>query len=120
MKNLLNLEELAQFVFAYLLTLHLGHDWWLFWALILVPDIGMIGYLVSTKVGAFSYNLFHHKGVALAVAAIGFYTLNDWVLFAGLLLYGHSAMDRIFGYGLKFSDDFKHTHLGMIGQNAKS
>lgn len=25
-------------------------------------------------------------------------------------------MDRIFGYGLKYSDDFKHTHLGMIGK----
>ncbi|WP_206365138.1 DUF4260 family protein [Sphingobacterium corticibacterium] len=23
-------------------------------------------------------------------------------------------MDRIFGYGLKYLDDFKHTHLGWI------
>jgi hypothetical protein len=25
-------------------------------------------------------------------------------------------MDRIFGYGLKYSDSFYHTHLGMIGK----
>jgi hypothetical protein len=33
----------------------------------------------------------------------------------GVILFGHSAMDRIFGYGLKFDDDFKNTHLGRIG-----
>jgi|GEM_PF-4046304 len=25
-------------------------------------------------------------------------------------------MDRIFGYGLKFGDNFRHTHLGGIGK----
>ena len=25
-------------------------------------------------------------------------------------------MDRIFGYGLKFGDNFHHTHLGWIGK----
>lgn len=32
------------------------------------------------------------------------------------ILFGHSAMDRIFGYGLKFNDNFKNTHLGWIGK----
>lgn len=76
----------------------------------------MLGYVVNTKIGAISYNLFHHKGVALAVAAIGFYTLSDWTLFAGIILFGHSAMDRFMGYGLKYPDNFKHTHLGYIGK----
>jgi hypothetical protein len=25
-------------------------------------------------------------------------------------------MDRMLGYGLKFSDGFQHTHLGWIGK----
>ena len=32
----------------------------------------------------------------------------------GIILFGHASMDRIFGYGLKFSDNFKHTHLGNL------
>ncbi len=28
-------------------------------------------------------------------------------------------MDRIFGYGLKFGDNFHHTHLGWIGGKNK-
>lgn len=78
----------------------------------------MLGYLVNTKVGAFVYNLFHHKGIALIVAAIGFYTISDYVLFAGIILFSHSAMDRFMGYGLKYPDSFQHTHLGRIGKQA--
>lgn len=29
---------------------------------------------------------------------------------------GHSAMDRLFGYGLKYNKGFKYTHLGEIGR----
>ena len=38
---------------------------------------------------------------------------------AGLIIYGHSCMDRMLGYGLKFGDHFKHTHLGWIGGKMK-
>jgi hypothetical protein len=31
-------------------------------------------------------------------------------------LLGHSSFDRVLGYGLKYDDDFKHTHLGWIGK----
>lgn len=119
MKLLINLEELAQLTATYLGTLWIGFDWWVFFALLLLPDVSMIGYAVNTKVGAFTYNLFHHKGMGAAIAIAGFLTGTNWLLLAGLVLYGHSAMDRIFGYGLKYDDDFKHTHLGWIGQKAK-
>jgi hypothetical protein len=36
---------------------------------------------------------------------------------AGLILFGHSSMDRVMGYGLKYPDAFQHTHLGMIGKS---
>ncbi|TAG51385.1 MAG: DUF4260 family protein, partial [Runella slithyformis] len=32
----------------------------------------------------------------------------------GIILFAHSAMDRIAGYGLKYEDAFKHTHLGWL------
>ncbi|MBC8508108.1 MAG: DUF4260 family protein [Anaerolineales bacterium] len=38
----------------------------------------------------------------------------------GVIMLGHSSLDRVIGYGLKYPDSFQHTHLGMIGKNAKS
>jgi hypothetical protein len=35
---------------------------------------------------------------------------------AGLVMLGHSSLDRALGYGLKYPDAFQHTHLGTIGR----
>lgn len=114
MKNLLMLEEIGQFCLAIFLFNRLDYSWWLFPACLLLPDLSMIGYLISPKIGALLYNFFHHKLTAILVFIIG-YNLNIPIIeFIGIILFAHSAMDRIFGYGLKFSDDFKHTHLGWM------
>jgi hypothetical protein len=34
----------------------------------------------------------------------------------GLLWLAHIGMDRAFGFGLKYPDSFRHTHLGVIGR----
>lgn len=44
---------------------------------------------------------------------LGLYLEIPIVEFTGIILLMHSAMERIFGYGLKFEDDFKHTHLNL-------
>lgn len=118
MKALLHLENLAKVLAAYWFSLHLGYSWWVFLAWFLAPDVSMIGYLVNPRIGAWLYNLAHHQAVALAVLFAGILASSAEWQFAGALLFGHSAFDRIFGYGLKFSDDFKHTHLGWIGKRA--
>lgn len=82
--------------------------------LILAPDIGMLGYIAGPRTGAFTYNLFHHKAVAVIILCLGWYFSNDWTLLSGIILFGHSSMDRIFGYGLKYPDSFHHTHLGWL------
>jgi hypothetical protein len=64
---------------------------------------------------AYSYNLFHHNGIAVAVGLAEFFTGSTVIFLAGVVLFGHSSMDCIFGYGLKFEDEFKNTHLGRIG-----
>ena len=38
---------------------HSGYSWWLFAALILVPDVSMLRYLINPSIGAASYNLVH-------------------------------------------------------------
>ncbi len=117
MKLLLKLEEGLMLALAFYLNTLLSYPAWLYWALFLTPDIGMIGYILNTRVGALTYNVFHHKGIALAFYLTGIYLTAEPLQFIGLLLFGHSSFDRALGYGLKFHDNFKHTHLGWIGLN---
>lgn len=82
--------------------------------LILLPDIGMLGYLVNTKTGALTYNVFHHKGLAILMLLIGIYLEIEVMQLIGIILFSHGALDRIFGYGLKYADNFKNTHSGHL------
>jgi hypothetical protein len=116
MKNLLRLEEAGMFLLSVCLLgqLHYAWWWWLVW--ILAPDLSMIGYLGGPRVGAISYNIVHHKGIAIVIYLSGLYTYNQGLQFAGLILFGHSSMDRGMGYGLKYFSGFGDTHLGKIGK----
>jgi hypothetical protein len=121
MKNVIRAEEAAILAFAVFLNqTTLPFAWWWYWALFLAPDISMVGYLLNTRVGAVIYNIVHHKGTAVLCYMLGLLLVSPIWQFTGLLLLGHSAFDRIFGYGLKFPDHFKHTHLGWIGDASKS
>tara|TARA_R110000850_G_scaffold190308_4_gene316229 strand:- start:5910 stop:6293 length:384 start_codon:yes stop_codon:yes gene_type:complete len=115
MKITLKLEELALFLLGIFMFSQLPFAWWWFLVLILTPDIGMIGYAFGNKTGAFTYNLFHHRGIAITCYLIGFYTQSEITQLIGIILFSHAAMDRIFGYGLKYEKGFKFTHLGEIG-----
>ena len=116
MKNLIKLEEIGVLAISiFLLTkLNIHLSWWLYLILFLSPDIGIIGYTINPKLGAYTYNFFHHKGIAIAVLIVGLAQSNDYLLLAGLLLLAHSSFDRVLGYGLKYTDNFKHTNVGYL------
>ena len=116
MKNILKLEEAAMFgLCVYALSFfHVG--WWVYLLILLGPDISMVGYLLNNRIGAVSYNLFHHKGIAIALFAAGLILKDQGLQITGIILFGHSSMDRMFGYGLKLNEGFKYTHLGIIGK----
>ena len=116
MKTIIRLEELAMLGVCIFALSHYEGAWWWYLLLVLGPDISMTGYLAGNKTGASVYNLFHHKGVAVLVFFIGLILRVEWILLTGIVLFGHSSMDRFFGYGLKTSEGFKYTHLGMIGR----
>lgn len=118
MSSLIKLEELGQFLLSIFLFSKLSYSWWVFPALILLPDFSMIGYAISTLWGARLYNLFHHKFLGIALIIAGYFLSIETLSLSGIILFGHAAMDRIFGYGLKYNDDFKHTHLGWIGKKS--
>ena len=114
MKNIIKLEEAAMFGLSIYVLSSLSAAWWWYLILIFGPDISMFGYLGGNKVGAACYNLFHHKGVAVAVLISGLLLPQILLQIIGIVLFGHSSMDRLFGYGLKAEEGFKYTHLGKI------
>lgn len=116
MKTLLKAEELLLFIFCIYLFSLTDYSWWLFPALLLLPDLSMIAYLLNPKIGAICYNLAHHKGIAIGFLVLGWHYALSAIALTGIILLAHSAMDRVFGYGLKYTDSFQHTHLGMLNR----
>lgn len=116
MKTIIKLEEIALFVLGIYGFSLLTYPWWLFLAVFLIPDIGMLGYLINPKIGAMLYNVFHHKGIAVLIYGIGIFTTNEVLKLSGIILFTHSAFDRVLGYGLKYEKGFIFTHLGEIGK----
>ena len=116
MKQVIQLEELGLLLLGIYFFSLLNYQWWWFLVLILVPDFSMIGYVFGSKAGASSYNLFHHRGIAVLVYLAGIYFHQNEIQLAGVILFSHSSFDRMLGYGLKYETGFKYTHLGLIGK----
>jgi len=92
-----------------------GASWWLFAALWLAPDLSMLGYLGRPCRAARIYNAFHTyliPGVLVLIASL----LRAHDVFAVALIWAnHIGVDRLLGFGLKYSNGFGWTHLGLIG-----
>jgi len=119
MKKLIQAEAIVPFLISFLLInkLPMHFDWWIWIPIFLAPDLSMLGYLINNKIGAYTYNLFHHQLVAIVIAATGMLLQLPYVELAGLVLLGHSSLDRVMGYGLKFKQGFSFTHLGTMEKN---
>jgi hypothetical protein len=88
--------------------------WILFAALILVPDISMVGYLAGVKTGAVMYNLVHTLTGPLILMGYSLFTTHLGFLPFGLIWTAHIGMDRLLGFGLKYPTTFKDTHLQHV------
>lgn len=117
MKNLLKLEEMCLFLGSLWVFTTLPYSWWWFFGLLILPDIGVAGYLLNNRVGAITYNIFHHRGIAILFFLAGIYLGNNNLQLIGLVMFSHIALDRSFGLGLKYEKGFKFTHLGEIGKD---
>lgn len=90
----------------------LGGHWLLFALLLLAPDVAMLGYLFGKRLGAHLYNLFHGTPLPAALLAYGFFAGQPLAVSVALIWFTHIGLDRMIGYGLKYSSGFKDTHLG--------
>ena len=107
-------EGLALFSISTLIYFDSGFSWLIYVLLILVFDLFMLGYLVNNKIGAFAYNIGHSLVSPALVLVIYFVTDVNWLLALACLWISHIGIDRLFGYGLKTNEGFKHTHLGKL------
>jgi len=109
---LLRLEGGALLVGAVALYGARGGAWPLFAALLLAPDLSMLGYRAGPAAGAACYNAAHTTLGPLALGAYGFLTGHPAPALLALIWGAHIGLDRALGYGLKYPDGFAHTHLG--------
>jgi len=114
-RNILRLEGLAAAALSAVLYARTGASWWLFAALWLAPDLSMVGYLYRPCWGARIYNAIHSY-LAPATLAVSALVLKSPALLPFALIWiNHIGVDRLLGYGLKYPEGFKFTHLGKLG-----
>jgi Domain of unknown function (DUF4260) len=109
---ILRLEGLLAFGVAVALYWNLGFNWILFALLFLAPDVSMLGYLRGPRPGAAVYNIGHTYLTPAALGLFGVLLSTDIAMAAALIWAAHIGFDRILRYGLKYPDNFQHTHLG--------
>ena len=110
-RMMLHLEALGVLIASVVLYFNQGFGTLTFFALLLAPDLAFIVYAVDQKIGIFVYNLAHFVAFPALLILLGI--VGEWSggVQLGLIWATHIAMDRSIGYGLKYPDDFKQTHL---------
>jgi len=85
-------------------------------ALILLPDLFMIGYVRGSLLGAYAYNAGHPYPAPALVALIGAGDRHPLLLAVGLLWLGHIGLDRVLSYGLKYDSAARRVRpQGRVG-----
>jgi hypothetical protein len=111
---LLRAEGLAVAVAAIALYFHADYPWWLLVALVLAPDLSMVGYLGGPNIGAMAYDAAHTYVAPIVLVTAGVLTDARIPIELGLIWFTHIGVDRAIGYGLKYPTGFKDTHLQRV------
>ena len=115
----LRVEGLFLFIGTLIAFNQVRQHWWIYIALLFVPDIFMIGYVRSNKLGALLYNLGHSYPAPFSLLYFAWINHSKIWMAVGIIWIGHIGWDRFFGYGLKYDSKFKDTHLGSLEKGNK-
>ena len=113
-RGLLHMDGLALLAGAIAAYAIVGGRWWLFAAMILAPDLFMLGYLAGSRAGAFVYNVGHTMLIPVVLIAVGALLPLPVLVEIGVIWAAHIGMDHLFGYGFKYPTQFKDTHFGRV------
>jgi hypothetical protein len=122
---LLRLEGLLALVAGCIAYQHLyPHHWGFFALLFFAPDISLLGYLrPASKTSAAFYNLVHCYVLPFALGLLAWERGGVLGGQLALIWMAHISFDRCLGYGLKFPESFRYTHIqrsAAIGQTAQA
>ncbi|MFY0782686.1 DUF4260 domain-containing protein [Peribacillus simplex] len=113
-KNFLHIEGLMVLLAMIYVYSLFEFSWWIFLLLILSPDVSMLAYSIDERVGAKVYNFFHTYTMSIFMILLAVFLKSDACMMIGLIWTAHIGMDRLFGYGLKYTSSFKATHLQKV------
>ena len=109
MKTLVKIEELAQLLLSIYLFSLLPFVWWVYPLFFFAPDLSMVGLFLNKRFGALTYNLIHHKALALGMYILGGLFGVPLLSLIGVLLFGHSSFDRLLGFRLLETNSYGST-----------
>jgi hypothetical protein len=112
--SLLRAEGAILFLVATTMYWNVDGSWLVFALAFFLPDLAMMGYLRGNQVGAAAYNAVHSSVVPGILAMIGIAMERDAAIAISLIWLAHIGFDHAIGYGLKYADGFKETHLGRV------
>lgn len=111
---LLRAEGLVAFIAALIVYGRLDGSWLLFIVLLFVPDVSGIGYLRNPHLGSITYNIAHAYLLPVLLIALGIAAQSVLATQIGVIWFAHISMDRTMGYGLRYAQAFKSTHLQRV------
>ena len=118
-RRMLRLEGAAVAAGALIAYTTTHEAWWLIPLTFLLPDLSAIGFLAGKHVGARLYNAAHTTAVPVIVVAVGLWQHTPLATALALCWLAHIGIDRALGYGLKYPDNFQHTHLSAAKRCAE-
>lgn len=113
-KLLIRVEYGVAFLLLLFIYWQLDFSLWLFFILLLVPDLTMIGYIINKKIGSIIYNFGHSLIIPFLLFIVSFGISNELLRMFTFIWTAHILMDRCFGFGLKYEQSFKNTHLQRL------
>jgi hypothetical protein len=111
---LLRIEGVALLAGAITIYAHEEASWLLFALAFFAPDLSMLGFTGGSRLGAGVYNAAHATVIPLALVVAGLVAGHETALTIGLVWLAHIGFDRVLGYGLKYPEGFKETHLARV------
>lgn len=100
---------------ALVLYRELGQGWLRFVLLFLLPDLALLAYLAGPRLGATAYNAVHTYALPALLFAAGFVAERGLPMGVALIWAAHIAADRLLGFGLKYPEGRRPTHLQRVG-----
>lgn len=116
-RSILRLEGVAIFLFSLMAYEFMGFPWGFFVLVFFIPDLSLLAYFHSPKVGAIAYNIMHSYILPLMLFAYGFFVSSPIATQLAIIWIAHIGFDRALGFGLKYERGFRYTHFGKLGHS---